>query len=56
VSERDGSRLKVFVAGATGALGKQLVPMLVAHGHEVVGMTRTEAKRDQLVTWKIEAP
>src|SRR5215204_5733863 len=40
--------MKVFVAGATGAIGKQLVPMLVAKGHEVVGMTRTEAKRDQL--------
>ena len=40
--------MKVFVAGATGALGKQLVPLLVAGGHEVVGMTRTESKRDQL--------
>jgi nucleoside-diphosphate-sugar epimerase len=40
--------MKVFVAGATGALGKQLVPVLVARGHDVVGMTRTEAKRDQL--------
>jgi nucleoside-diphosphate-sugar epimerase len=40
--------MKVFVAGATGAVGKQLVPLLVAHGHDVVGMTRTEAKRDQL--------
>jgi nucleoside-diphosphate-sugar epimerase len=40
--------MKVFVAGATGALGKQLVPMLVANGHEVVGMTRTESKRDAL--------
>ncbi len=40
--------MKVFVAGATGALGKQLVPVLVANGHDVVGMTRTEAKRDQL--------
>jgi nucleoside-diphosphate-sugar epimerase len=40
--------MKVFVAGATGALGKQLVPMLVANGHDVVGITRTEAKRDQL--------
>ncbi len=36
--------MKVFVAGASGALGKQLVPQLVANGHEVVGMTRTEAK------------
>jgi nucleoside-diphosphate-sugar epimerase len=38
--------MKVFVAGATGALGKQLVPMLVAGGHEVTGMTRTPAKQD----------
>jgi nucleoside-diphosphate-sugar epimerase len=40
--------MKVFVAGATGALGKQLVPLLVANGHDVVGMTRTDAKRDLL--------
>ena len=40
--------MKVFVAGASGALGKQLIPQLVAGGHEVVGMTRTEAKRDLL--------
>ncbi|MGH2986528.1 MAG: NAD-dependent epimerase/dehydratase family protein, partial [Solirubrobacterales bacterium] len=38
--------MKVFVAGATGALGKQLIPQLVANGHEVVGMTRSEAKRE----------
>jgi len=40
--------MKVFVAGATGALGKQLVPMLVDAGHEVTGMTRSE-ERAQLV-------
>ena len=40
--------MKVFVAGATGAIGKQLVPLLVADGHDVVGMTRTEAKRAAL--------
>jgi nucleoside-diphosphate-sugar epimerase len=40
--------MKVFVAGATGALGTQLVPRLVAAGHEVVGMTRSAAKREQL--------
>jgi 2-alkyl-3-oxoalkanoate reductase len=38
--------MKVFVAGATGALGKQLVPMLVERGHEVTGMTRTPAKEE----------
>jgi nucleoside-diphosphate-sugar epimerase len=38
--------MKVFVAGATGALGQQLVPQLVAHGHEVVGMTSKPEKQD----------
>ncbi len=37
--------MKVFVAGASGAIGKQLVPRLVAAGHEVYGMTRSESKR-----------
>jgi len=38
--------MKVFVAGATGALGRQLVPRLVARGHEIVGMTRSASKQD----------
>jgi nucleoside-diphosphate-sugar epimerase len=38
--------MKVLVAGATGALGRQLVPQLVARGHEVYGMTRTQSKVD----------
>jgi nucleoside-diphosphate-sugar epimerase len=38
--------MRVFVAGATGALGKQLVPQLVAAGHEVTGMTRSASKED----------
>jgi nucleoside-diphosphate-sugar epimerase len=38
--------MKVLLAGATGALGRQLVPKLVANGHEVVGMTRSAAKVD----------
>ena len=37
--------MRVFVAGATGAIGKQLVPRLVAAGHEVVGMTHKQANR-----------
>ena len=36
--------MKVFVAGATGVLGRQLVPQLVARGHAVVGMTRSQSK------------
>jgi 2-alkyl-3-oxoalkanoate reductase len=40
--------MRVFVAGASGALGAQLVPQLVAAGHEVVGMTRTPSKQEAL--------
>lgn len=40
--------MKVFLAGATGAVGKQLVPLLVAHGHQVVGATRTAEKAARL--------
>jgi len=40
--------VKVFVAGATGAMGKQLVPRLVGAGHQVVGMTRSESKQAEL--------
>ena len=32
--------MKIFVAGATGTIGRRLVPLLVEAGHEVVGMTR----------------
>jgi nucleoside-diphosphate-sugar epimerase len=46
--------MKVFVAGATGAMGKQLVPRLVAGGHRVIGMTRTEAKQAALREWGAE--
>jgi nucleoside-diphosphate-sugar epimerase len=40
--------MKVFIAGATGAIGKQLVPQLVAAGHEVTGMTRTSSKQEAI--------
>ena len=32
--------MRVFVAGATGAIGTRLLPLLLAGGHEVVAMTR----------------
>jgi nucleoside-diphosphate-sugar epimerase len=38
--------VKIFVAGATGAIGRVLVPQLVAQGHDVVGMTRSASKQD----------
>ena len=40
--------MKVFLAGATGVLGRALIPQLVARGHEVVGMTRSAGKQDLL--------
>ena len=40
--------MNVFVAGATGALGTQLVPQLAAAGHDVIGMTRSPAKTEML--------
>jgi 2-alkyl-3-oxoalkanoate reductase len=40
--------MRVFVAGATGAIGQRLVPLLVDSGHEVVGTTRTPDKVDGL--------
>jgi 2-alkyl-3-oxoalkanoate reductase len=36
--------MRVFVAGATGAIGAQLVPQLAAAGHDVIGMTRSPGK------------
>jgi nucleoside-diphosphate-sugar epimerase len=32
--------MRVFLAGATGVVGRRLVPLLVAAGHEVTGLTR----------------
>ena len=40
--------MRIFLTGATGALGARLVPLLVADGHEVVGTTRTAGKADAL--------
>jgi nucleoside-diphosphate-sugar epimerase len=36
--------MRVFVAGGTGAIGRRLVPALVARGHEVVATTRRSDK------------
>ena len=36
--------MRIFVAGATGAVGRRLVPRLARAGHTVVGLTRTPAK------------
>jgi nucleoside-diphosphate-sugar epimerase len=46
--------MKVFVAGATGAIGKPLLPLLVARGYEVVGMTRSPDKAQGLRSAGVE--
>ena len=40
--------MRVFLAGASGAIGRRLVPMLVEAGHEVTGMTRSETSAEQI--------
>jgi nucleoside-diphosphate-sugar epimerase len=37
-------RLRVFLAGASGVMGRHLLPLLIAEGHLVAGMTRTPKK------------
>ncbi len=40
--------MHVLVVGATGAVGRQLVPQLLAAGHLVTATTRSPAKADSL--------
>ena len=40
--------MKVLVSGASGAIGRALIPQLVDAGHEVVGMTRRQDRADAL--------
>ena len=47
--------MKIFIAGASGAIGSQLVPQLVARGHEIIGTTRSAAKTGALRALGAEA-
>jgi 2-alkyl-3-oxoalkanoate reductase len=40
--------MHIFLAGATGAVGRSLIPLLTGHGHSVTGTTRSPEKADSL--------
>ena len=40
--------MRIFLAGATGAIGRQLVPLLVRDGHQVAAITRSSARAEWL--------
>jgi nucleoside-diphosphate-sugar epimerase len=40
--------MRVFVTGATGAIGQRLVPQLIARGHEVIGTSRSAKRAERL--------
>jgi len=46
-SEKENT-MRVFVAGASGAIGTRLVPQLVDRGHEVIGSSRSAEKAERL--------
>ena len=43
--------MRVFVAGASGAIGSSSSHSSSPSGHEVVGMTRTAAKQERCARW-----
>ena len=48
MSEHSNANRAVFVAGATGAIGRQLLPMLIGEGYQVFGTTRNPKKTAQM--------
>jgi nucleoside-diphosphate-sugar epimerase len=40
--------MRIFVAGASGVIGCRLMPLLIADGHTIAGMTRSPGKADLL--------
>jgi nucleoside-diphosphate-sugar epimerase len=46
--------MTIFLAGATGAVGQRLVPLLIAGGHRVIATTRTPAKLERLRAQRAE--
>jgi nucleoside-diphosphate-sugar epimerase len=47
--------MRVFLAGASGAIGRRLVPILIARGHQVIGMTRYQERAEILRAQGVKA-
>jgi len=41
--------MRVFVAGASGAIGSRLVPQLIERGHKVIGTFKSSGKGERLL-------
>src|SRR6266511_4405328 len=52
---RKENTMRVFIAGASGAIGTRLVPQLIARGHEVIGTYRSPANAERLRVYGAEA-
>jgi nucleoside-diphosphate-sugar epimerase len=46
--------VRIFLAGASGTIGRRLTPLLLAAGHEVTGTTRSADKAEQLRAHGVE--
>jgi uncharacterized protein (TIGR01777 family) len=46
--------MKILISGATGLLGKHLIPTLEAKGHEIFSLVRKESKNSNEIQWDTE--